>query len=226
MYSGSSIGTLYFGSPAELQYVSAFIKTEILRTHKLTCYQTGCHLLIHSPSVDTTHFVAITEADRLLLKREQIHICVTDAWTLQQCLFLGWWSTFPWNMLLPSSWYELHPGSNRSIVWQLYEHQTYPGQIAELLLMKQVVSIVTTTFRVNAISMTISHVQYSGQWRRLCWPTHLQACRPFWQVVQKYHVLSLETFHIPATSYVLIVFSCNATQPAALRAPLNKWAHN
>jgi hypothetical protein len=89
IFSGSSIGTLYFGSPAELQYVSAFMKTEILCTHQLTCYHTACHLLIHSPSVDTTHFVTITEADRLLLKREQIHICVTDAWTLQQCLFLG-----------------------------------------------------------------------------------------------------------------------------------------
>jgi hypothetical protein len=52
--SGSSIGTLYFGSPAELTYVSAFIKTEIFFTHQLTCYQTGCHLLTHSPSVITT----------------------------------------------------------------------------------------------------------------------------------------------------------------------------
>jgi len=34
---GSSIGTLYFGSPAELTYVSALIKTEILFTHQLTC---------------------------------------------------------------------------------------------------------------------------------------------------------------------------------------------
>jgi len=80
--SGSIIGTLYFGSPAELPYVSALIKTEVLCTHQLTCYQIGCHLLIHSPSVDTTHFVTITEADRLLLKRKIIHICVTLAWIL------------------------------------------------------------------------------------------------------------------------------------------------
>jgi hypothetical protein len=32
--SGSSIGTLYFGSPAELPYVSAFMKTDILCTHQ------------------------------------------------------------------------------------------------------------------------------------------------------------------------------------------------
>jgi len=44
---GFSIGTLYFGSPAELPYVSALIKTDILFTHQLTCYQIGCHLLIH-----------------------------------------------------------------------------------------------------------------------------------------------------------------------------------
>jgi hypothetical protein len=75
MYSGSSIGILYFGSPAELPYVSAFITMEILCTHKLTCYQNGCHLLTHSPSVDTTHFVTITEAGRLLLKRKINHIC-------------------------------------------------------------------------------------------------------------------------------------------------------
>ena len=85
--SGSSIGTLYFGSPAELPYVSALINTEILCTQQLTCYQIGCHLSIHSPSVDTTHFVTITEADRLLLKRKIIHICVTDARTLQPCMF-------------------------------------------------------------------------------------------------------------------------------------------
>jgi hypothetical protein len=36
--SGSSDGTLYFGSPAELTYVSAVIKTETLITHQLTCY--------------------------------------------------------------------------------------------------------------------------------------------------------------------------------------------
>ena len=85
--SGSSIGTPYFGSPAELPYVSALIKTEVLCTHQLTCYQIGCHLLIHSPSVDTTHFVTITEADRLLLKRKIIHICVTLAWILQRRMF-------------------------------------------------------------------------------------------------------------------------------------------
>jgi len=73
--SGSSIGTLCFGSPAELSYVSALINTEILCTQQLTCYQIGCHLSIHSPSVDTTHFVTIAEADRLLLKRKIIPIC-------------------------------------------------------------------------------------------------------------------------------------------------------
>jgi hypothetical protein len=73
---------LYFGSPAELPYVSALTRTEILFTNQLICYQIGCHLLTHSPSVDTTHFVTITEADRLLLKRKIIHICVTDARTL------------------------------------------------------------------------------------------------------------------------------------------------
>ena len=36
--SGSSTGTLYFGSPADLPYVSAFIMTETLITHQLTCY--------------------------------------------------------------------------------------------------------------------------------------------------------------------------------------------
>jgi hypothetical protein len=35
--SGSRIGTLYFGSPADLTYVGAFIKTEILFIHQLTC---------------------------------------------------------------------------------------------------------------------------------------------------------------------------------------------
>jgi len=34
--SGSSTGTLYFGSPAELTYVSAIIKTEKLFIHQLT----------------------------------------------------------------------------------------------------------------------------------------------------------------------------------------------
>ena len=53
--SGFSIGTLYFGSPAELQYISAFIKTEILIIRQLTCHQTGRHLLTHSHSVVTTH---------------------------------------------------------------------------------------------------------------------------------------------------------------------------
>ena len=53
--SGSSIGTLYFGSPAELPYVSAFIKREQMFTHQFTSYQPGCHLLTHSPSVVTTH---------------------------------------------------------------------------------------------------------------------------------------------------------------------------
>ena len=80
--SGSSDGTLYFGSPAELPYVSALIRTEILCTHQLTCYQTGYRLSIHFSSVDTTHFVTMTEADRLLLKRRIIHICVTLAWIL------------------------------------------------------------------------------------------------------------------------------------------------
>ena len=53
--SGSSIGTLYFGSPAELPYVSAFIKREQMFTHQLTSYQPGCHLLTHSPFVVTSH---------------------------------------------------------------------------------------------------------------------------------------------------------------------------
>jgi hypothetical protein len=41
IWSGSRIGTLYFGSPAMLPYVSAFIKTEILFIHQLTFYQSG-----------------------------------------------------------------------------------------------------------------------------------------------------------------------------------------
>ena len=53
--SGSTTGTLYFGSPAELPYVSAFIKTEILIIRQLTCHQTGRHLLTHSHSLVTTH---------------------------------------------------------------------------------------------------------------------------------------------------------------------------
>ena len=60
IWSGSSIGTLYFGSPAELQYVSAFIKTEILIIRQLTYHQTGCHLLIYSLSVVTTHLTVST----------------------------------------------------------------------------------------------------------------------------------------------------------------------
>jgi len=58
--SGSSIGTLYFRSPADLQYVSSFIKTEILIICQLTCHQTGCHHLTHSPSVVTTHLTVST----------------------------------------------------------------------------------------------------------------------------------------------------------------------
>jgi hypothetical protein len=80
--SGSSFGTLYFGSPAELAYVSALIQTEILSSDLWTCHQTGCHILIHSPSVDTNHFVTITEADRVPLKRKIINICLTVAWIL------------------------------------------------------------------------------------------------------------------------------------------------
>ena len=38
--SGSSSGTLYFGSPAELPYVSALIRTEILFTNQLTHWHT------------------------------------------------------------------------------------------------------------------------------------------------------------------------------------------
>ena len=53
--SGSSTGTLYFGSPADLPYVSAFVKTEKMFTHQLACYQTGCHLMTISLSVVTTH---------------------------------------------------------------------------------------------------------------------------------------------------------------------------
>ena len=62
MCSGSSTGTLYFGSPVELPYLSAFtsIKTEISFTHQLTCYQTGCHLLTYSPSVITTRLTVST----------------------------------------------------------------------------------------------------------------------------------------------------------------------
>ena len=54
IWSGSSTGTLYFGSPAELPYVSAFVKTERMFSHQLACYQTGCHLLTHSFSVVIT----------------------------------------------------------------------------------------------------------------------------------------------------------------------------
>jgi hypothetical protein len=49
IWSGSSIGTLYFGSPAELPYVSVFIKAAILFAHQLTCYHTGSHLLSSLP---------------------------------------------------------------------------------------------------------------------------------------------------------------------------------
>jgi hypothetical protein len=52
--SGSRIGTPYFGSPAKLPYVSAFIKTKILFIHQLTFYQSGfgglgvaCWPLVH-----------------------------------------------------------------------------------------------------------------------------------------------------------------------------------
>ena len=58
--SGSSAGTLYFGSPENLIYVSAFIKTELSFTYQLTCYQTGCHLLTYSPSVVTTRLTVST----------------------------------------------------------------------------------------------------------------------------------------------------------------------
>ena len=58
--SGSSAGTLYFGSPENLTYVSAFIKTELSFTYQLTCYQTGCHLLTYSPSVVTTRLTVST----------------------------------------------------------------------------------------------------------------------------------------------------------------------
>jgi len=60
MRSGSSTGTLYFGSPAELPYISAFVKTDLLFIHQLTCYQTGCHLLTYSPSVVSTHLTVST----------------------------------------------------------------------------------------------------------------------------------------------------------------------
>jgi hypothetical protein len=89
----------------------------------------------------------------------------------------------------------------RLIMWQLYERQTYFGQNADNLLMKHVVHIVTTAFRVNVIYMIISLGSYSGQWRRLCRTTHLQDCRcRFQQFAQNYHLLSLETFHIFVTS--------------------------
>ena len=90
--SGSSTGTLYFGSPAELPYVSAFIKTDILFLHELTCYQTGCHLLTYSYSVVSTHVTVSTNCHnyrgRLLLQRKIIHICVTVAYIVQRT-FLG-----------------------------------------------------------------------------------------------------------------------------------------
>ena len=60
MWSGSITGTLYFGSPAELAYVSAIIKTDTIFTHQLTCYHTGCHLLTYSPPVVATHFTVRT----------------------------------------------------------------------------------------------------------------------------------------------------------------------
>jgi len=60
IWSGSSIGTLYFGSPVELPYVSAFIKMGILIIRQLACHQTGCHHLTHSPSVVSTHLTVST----------------------------------------------------------------------------------------------------------------------------------------------------------------------
>jgi len=88
--SGSTTGTLYFGSPAELPYVSAFIKMEILIIRQLTCHQTGRHLLTHSHSLVTTHRTVSTifhqfKGDRLMLGRKIIHVCVTVAWILHPC---------------------------------------------------------------------------------------------------------------------------------------------
>ena len=60
IWSGSSIGTLYFGSPVELPYVSAFIKMGILIIRQLACHQPGCHHLTHSPSVVSTHLTVST----------------------------------------------------------------------------------------------------------------------------------------------------------------------
>jgi hypothetical protein len=72
--------------------------------------------------------------------------------------------------------------------------------------------------------MTISFVSNSVHLRRLFRTTPLlDFLRPFQNVAQKYHALILETFHIPATSLCInYVFVQRATQPAALRAPLNK----
>jgi hypothetical protein len=91
MWSGSSTGTLYFRSPAELPYVSAITKTYILFTHQLTCYQTGCHLLTYSPSVVATHLTVSTNCHqyrgRLLMEREILHICVTAVCILNPYTF-------------------------------------------------------------------------------------------------------------------------------------------
>ena len=101
IWSGSSTGTLYFGSPAELPYVSAFIKTEKMFTHQLACYQTGCHLLTHSLSVVTTHLTVSKichhyRAHRLLLKRKIFYICVRVARILQPCMFYAEDESFAW----------------------------------------------------------------------------------------------------------------------------------
>ena len=91
IWSGSITGTLYFGSPAELPYVSAFIKTDLLCVHQLTCYQIGWHFVTYSPSVFSSHLTLSTNCNhyrgRLLLESRTTHIYVTVAWILKIYVF-------------------------------------------------------------------------------------------------------------------------------------------
>jgi len=127
----------------------------------------------HYPSYSKHHFSPL---------QRQTGYCWEGKWSIfvwqspgfySHVIFLGWWSMFRCNMLLPSSGYELHPCSYCGIMWQLYVPSTHFGQNADFLWMKQAVRIVTTTFSVNVISMAISLVSFSGQWLPLCRPTHL-----------------------------------------------------
>ena len=110
------------------------------------------------------------------------------------------------------------------VIFRTISSQRQFGHNGDHFQMQQVVRIFTTTITVNTLSMTISLVSCSGQWRHLCRTTQLQDCRSlcrttqlqdcrslcrqtqlqdcrsFRQVASSYHVLSLETFHIPATS--------------------------